>query len=115
MVADDTGGWVQLDLPLSEKARSFPDHAMELWFREFNTSTEEERWRGFLYRPLQELARGPLLDAGSLEDIESMWRVVSVIVNHHRPLNPRIGMATVVLDRKAAEIGITVYKLEESA
>ena len=92
----------------------------ELWLRQFDTGSESTKWRNFIYNPIRELAKddGPLKERGSETTAEgesvSEWRVATLIVNHHKPLNPRIGLASALVDRDKREVGITIYKLEEA-
>ncbi len=105
----DDSGWIPVPLPRSARSVKLePD--MELFYREFDTSVLEEadNWRAFLYDPLQDLVNG-----GLIPDREG-WRAVTTIINHHRPLNPRIGTAFLLKTEKSKEIAISIYKLEEN-
>lgn len=102
------GRWKEIPLPMSDAARSMA-RGLSLVYGEFDTSDpdDSEAWRRFLYDPLRTFA-----EDGLIGDRDG-WRVVTTIVNHHRPLNPRIGMATALLKNSPHEAAIMIYKLEE--
>lgn len=97
--------WQRLELPLSEDARELGP-GFELWFAEFDTREEPDEWREFLYDPLQQLKEAGILD-------DERWRLSTLIVNHHKPLNPRIGLASVSVSHDDHDAGLTIYKPEE--
>jgi hypothetical protein len=93
---------------MSETARNLAPNAYVL-YREFNTTMveEAESWRNFIFDPLPYLVA-----SGAVADEGRDWRVVTMIINHHRPLNPRIGMARALVDPDADQIAIDIYKLQ---
>lgn len=95
--------WRELDLGLSDEAREMCD--VRSFFAEFDTDQDRDDWKEFLYNPLAILARDNVLEG---EDL----RVVTTIVNHHKPLNPRIGLASVTVSDK--DVGISIVKIQDS-
>jgi hypothetical protein len=104
----DNSGWIPIPLPRSDLAQELGE--MELFYREFDTSehVDSEQWRRFLYDPLDDL-----VERGVVDDREG-WRVVTTIINHHRPLNPRIGTCLLLKTQRSKEVAISIYKLEET-
>ena len=104
------GRWKELPLPLSDAARNLARN-LSVVVGEFDTSDADdaEAWRQFLYDPLR-----TFVSDGVIPDRDG-WRVVTTIVNHHRPLNPRIGLAMALLKNSPHEAAITIYKLEEDS
>lgn len=99
--------WQRIELPMSDTARGLAPNAYVL-YGEFNTTVveEAESWRSFIFDPLPYL-----IGSGAVAEGRE-WRVVTMIINHHRPLNPRIGMARALVDPDADQIAIDIYKLQ---
>lgn len=97
-------GWRTIEIGLSDDARSLG--SVSMWMKEFDTTADPESWRSFLYEPLSQLREAEIIKGDG-------WRVVTLIINHHKPLNPRIGLASVTLNEDEKDVGITIYKLEE--
>lgn len=87
---------------------------IELWKREFNTREEPEEWKDFIYNPLQALMEAGVISGNEQSGEGRGWRVSTHIINHHKPLNPRIGIAMATVDSSEEEVGVTVYKVEEA-
>ena len=106
--------WEPIDLPLSDKLMEVLGDRppLQLWTREFDTVDEPEEWRNFLYDPLSALIEAGIVAEQQSEEARP-WRVSTHIVNHHKPLNPRIGFTSVIMDPSEAEVGVTIYKVEK--
>lgn len=99
------GGWQELEVPLSDEIRELAD--IRMWVKEFNTSEDPEGWRAFIYDPLVVLREEGVVPG------DDDWRLTTQIVNHHRPLNPRIGLVSVTTNDRERDAGVTIYKVEE--
>lgn len=96
-----------MDVPLSEELRELAD--IRVWVKEFNTTEDPEGWREFIYDPLAVLRSEEVIPE------DGAWRVTTQIVNHHKPLNPRIGLVSVTLNDREGDAGVTIYKVEEGS
>jgi hypothetical protein len=100
----ESSGWREIEIGLSELAQRYGN--VRMFMKEFDTSEDPEGWRSFLYKPLNGLREAGIVEGDG-------WRVATLIINHHKPLNPRIGLVSATLDDDEQEAGITIYKLEE--
>lgn len=100
----ESSGWRELEIGLSELARQYGN--VRMFMKEFDTREDPEGWRAFLYDPLNRLREAEIVGGDG-------WRIATMIINHHKPLNPRIGLASVTVNEGEQDVGITIYKLEE--
>lgn len=103
-MATGPDSWRTIELGLSDDARRLG--TVSMWMKEFDTTADPEGWRSFLYEPLKALREAGIVEGDG-------WRAATLIINHHKPLNPRIGLASVTLNEDERDVGITIYKLEE--
>lgn len=139
----ETERFLQAELPMStEGSRLLGGGFRHILYAEFDTDSEPEAWREFVYDPLKVLIAEGIIGVTPLDDHHShlhvtiykltgtssddpsylsrvtqrgdlaaeiyrntsvpegsrgAWHVATTVVNHEQPLNPRIGMTTVLM------------------
>ncbi|MEX0825826.1 MAG: hypothetical protein WD184_03560 [Acidimicrobiia bacterium] len=138
-----TGHFLQAELPMSDEgSRLLGGGFRHILYAEFDTDSESDAWREFVYDPLKVLIAEGIIGATPLDDHHAhlhvtiykltgtssddadylsrvtqrgelaaeiyrkasvpegsrgAWHVATTVVNHEQPLNPRIGMTTVLV------------------
>jgi len=106
-VDNDTSGWRELSI---EGLESIDGSAVpfRLIANRFKSSSPD--CEAFIHDPL-----GALLAAQEVGELngfglEPDWRVATLIVNHHRPLNPTHLYAMATIDADEKTVGVTMVK-----
>ena len=108
--------WSEVEFPASGELREVAgDRLIRKFYTEFDTEVPAEREAlvEYLLHPLEALsgrAKGDELRGLQLPDVGPTWKVVTVIVNHHRGLNPRINMLSASLSTEEETVYQEIYK-----
>ncbi len=111
--------WTELPIPASEKLREVAgDRLIRKLYAEFNTEDDGDREAldEYLLRPLEVLmgrSSNKHLSGMEIDGVDPSWRVSTVILNHHRGLNPRINMFTATVSTEEKTVYQEVYKQNE--
>ncbi|MGA7269737.1 MAG: hypothetical protein WB239_01575 [Acidimicrobiia bacterium] len=126
-----SNGWHRVDLEESTAANDRDDmgRGFALYWGEFDTPSGY--FQKLIMHPLVALSDEgrDLLDAGRREmDMEPYegdwpgdhgigegWTVRTVVFNHHRGLNPRIGFTSLLVDEQTEEVEMGIHKHEPVA
>lgn len=130
-------GWHEVRFPASDDLREVAgDRLIRKWYTEFDTELEDDGLKverealiEYLLHPLEVLS-GSVDDIGlretkardavrdhlrslQLPGVDATWKVVTVIVNHHRGLNPRINMLSSTQSAEEKTVVQELYKQNE--
>ncbi|MGH8873740.1 MAG: hypothetical protein ACRDVM_00585 [Acidimicrobiia bacterium] len=107
---DHYGRWNPIDLRGEEEGEA--ETPVRMFWAEYKT--ERDDWKEFLFHPLSVLVNefGKDGAAASL-GVTDGWRVVTTVLNHHRGLNPRIGLATATLSETEETAYLSIYKYNQ--
>lgn len=117
--------WTELAIPterMQEVAGRRGVDPIRLYVTEFDTNVEAEReaFLAYLLNPLPVLTGQMTKQQDSpdyaeteglgLEGVEDDWRVVTVLRNHHRGLNPRVNFAVATVSSEERTVYQDIYK-----
>ncbi|HVR33643.1 MAG TPA: hypothetical protein VMS74_13175 [Acidimicrobiia bacterium] len=126
-IGDERSGWTEVELPapaMRRVAEARGVNPIRTYVTEFDTNdpVQREAFIRYLLNPLPVLTGQLSQDQKSEDDVAEAlsrlavdgvadhWRVVTVLRNHHRGLNPRVNFASITVSEEEETMYQEIYK-----